>query len=79
MDVQTIIKYSKQDSRFVLFSSKIQQLLKSPVTPEDFEHVFDSVEWNADRSICKCAFPHTVLNYIACKVENGRIVQHEFK
>jgi len=69
MDRADVLKYSLEDTRFVLLSKVIDRVLNGEIRRRDLDQHFDQVTWSTHKGakVSKCTIPHAKLTCIIFK------------
>ena len=78
MDEDFRLEACARDTRFVLLSNVIDDVLSGCIGRDLLERHFDRVEWDATNRIAKCSFGHATLTCVAVQYEGDTVVAHEF-
>ena len=79
MDRADVLKYSLEDTRFVLLSNVIDRILRGEIPQKDLDQHFDQVTWSTYQGakVSKCTIPHATLTCIIFKWDTDSITAYE--
>lgn len=76
MDRADVLKYSLEDTRFVLLSKVIDRVLKGEIPQTDLDQHFDHITWSTYQGarVSKCTIPHATLTCIIFKWTSANVI-----